>query len=77
MAQENDRAYADIENRFGYHPPRTPERIEDHENARAQVKSLAHQVRETCPEGREKSLALTKLEEALFWWNAAIARQAE
>jgi len=27
------------------------------------------------PESREKSLAITKLEEAVYWLNAAIARR--
>ena len=30
---------------------------------------------EYCPESREKSLAVTKLEEVVFWSNAAIARE--
>jgi hypothetical protein len=29
---------------------------------------------ERCPEGRELSLALSNLEEVMFWANAAIAR---
>jgi hypothetical protein len=37
-------------------------------------KSLAHVINDNCPEGREKSLAVTKLEEAIMWANAAIAR---
>lgn len=64
---------ADINNRFDYHAP-TPEKVELHEGLRASVKDLALSIDERLPAGREKSLALTHLEEALFWGNAAIAR---
>lgn len=35
---------------------------------------LAHQIEGSVPDSREKSIALTKLEEALMWANAGIAR---
>jgi hypothetical protein len=35
---------------------------------------LAEEITRSCPECREKSLALTKVEEAVMWANAAIAR---
>lgn len=31
-------------------------------------------ISKLCPDSREKSLAITKLEEAVFWANASIAR---
>lgn len=36
--------------------------------------SMAIQIIRLCPESREKSLALTKLEESVMWANASIAR---
>lgn len=63
----------DIENRFGYHPP-GPQRALDHEDARALCKSLAYTLSGLLPDSREKSLTLTKIEEAMFWANAALAR---
>lgn len=41
---------------------------------RNQAKELAITINNIAPDSREKSLALTKLEEAVFWCNAAIAR---
>lgn len=64
----------DIENRFTHHPPSGDDVAVLHEEARAIVRAMAYQLNELVPEGREKSLAITKLEEALFWVNAGIAR---
>lgn len=34
-------------------------------------------IMKNCPNGRERSLAVTKLEEALFWAAAAIEREGK
>ena len=62
-----------LENRFTYHAPKEgqPER---YESIRYKAKMLAAYINEYCPESRETSLALTKIEEAVMWANAAIAR---
>jgi len=38
------------------------------------AKIFAQELCRFCPDSRERSLALTKLEEAVSWANAAIAR---
>lgn len=63
----------DIENRVSYHPP-TEEKVHQHELVRATIKSALETFSQTLPGGREASTAFTKLEEAMFWANAAIAR---
>jgi len=61
-----------IENNFMHHAP-TKEKIHQHETVRKECKALAYYINKL-PETREKSLALTKLEECMMWTNAAIAR---
>lgn len=63
-----------IVNRFEHHPPKDAFTISQHENIRAETRELAKFYDATLPEGREKALAITQLEQALMWANAAIAR---
>lgn len=65
---------ADIDHRFAFHPASTREKQDEHSSARAAMREAALRVLELVPEGREKALALTKLEEAMMWANAGIAR---
>jgi hypothetical protein len=64
----------DIANRFGYHRPKDDLTVADHELVRKVLADVALVLNAITPEGREKSTAVTKLEEAMFWYNAAIAR---
>lgn len=65
---------ADLNNRFKWHQPRTQEVGETHDAIRRSCASLAHDLNDWVPEGREKSLAITKLEEVMMWANAGVAR---
>lgn len=69
---------ARIAHDFDYHPPSSDDIRRAHEQARDILKRtalvLTALVDKPC---REQSLMLTKLEEALFWTNAAIARYHE
>lgn len=64
--------HADIDNRLSYHPV-TDETKPVFEENRADFLALAHRVADRVPPGRHQSLALTALQEALMWSNAAIA----
>lgn len=63
----------DIESRFTYHKPKDTQPLR-YEHIRDKAKMLAIFLNENCPESREKSLAITKLEECIMWANASIAR---
>jgi hypothetical protein len=67
----------DLESRFRCHPPVTDARREAHENVRYRCYSLAKVLNDVLPEGREKSLAITNIEQVMFWANASIARQPQ
>lgn len=64
----------DLERRFTYHKP-TEEKAAKFPIIRDKAKELAYILEDLCPNGREKSLALTKLEEAVMWANAGISRE--
>ncbi len=64
----------ELHDRFKHHPPTSKEIEEAHDDLRIASRAMMMVIEELCPDGREKSLAFTKLEEAMFWGNAAIAR---
>lgn len=62
-----------IANNFTYHAPKDHQ-AERYILLRERAMDLADMYATCCPPSRELSLALTKLEEASMWANAAIAR---
>lgn len=62
-----------IENTYIYHPADSDQE-KKYNRIRVKAKELAYIIEEECPVSREKSLAMTKLEEASMWANASIAR---
>jgi len=63
-----------IENNFMYHAPKEGQ-PEIYQKIRDKAKEFAYLINELVPDSREKSLAMTKLEEVVMWANAGIARQ--
>jgi hypothetical protein len=66
----------EIDLRFTYHPP-VGDQADRYQTIRNAAKRMAMTIRKQTPESREQSLAITHLEEAVFWANAAIARREE
>lgn len=66
--------YSDIHNRFTFHPVKDKTQGELYDSVRGKARELAKWLNENAPDSRELSLAITKLEEVVFWTNAAIAR---
>lgn len=66
----------ELKHRFAYHPPSSDEVVDAHTKARALAYEFAKAAYDLTPShsGRERALFLTKVEEALFWLNAGIAR---
>lgn len=65
---------ADIAHRFDFHPATTAEKRAEHGSVREACKSLGLFLDEHVPDGREKALAITHLEDVMHWANSAIAR---
>lgn len=69
----SDATKEELDKRFTYHAPKV-----GHPNRytflRKEARKLAMNIIKQTPVSREQSIALTKLEEAIMWANAAIAR---
>ena len=63
---------ATIKNNFMYHSPKGSQPAR-YEAIRAMAKQFAEMIQSSCPDSREKSLAFTKLEEAVMWANKSIS----
>lgn len=59
--------------RFTYHAPKSDQPVR-YQALRNGGLELARKITAMSPPGRDQSLALTKLDEAIMWANAAIAR---
>lgn len=62
-----------IEHNFTFHAP-NEDQPQRYEAIRSRAKEYALWLISVTPPSREQSLALTALEEVVFWANAAIAR---
>ena len=65
----------ELNTRFTHHPPNDTQQL-IYQALRAHARDLAQRIFGDVPEGREQSLALTKLEECVFWANAGVARRS-
>jgi hypothetical protein len=65
---------SDLKNRFKFHPADAV-KAKRHETVRDACFELSLELDSLVPEGREKLLAITHLEEVMMWANAGIARQ--
>lgn len=50
------------------------EQAEKCDAIRAMAKEIAYLIGEACPNGREKSLAMTKLEESVMWADVSMRK---
>jgi len=62
-----------LANNFKYHPP-VGNQAKRYEALREKALELATLIYLTSPENREQSLAITNIEQAVMWVNAAISR---
>ena len=61
-----------LRNIFTYHAPKDGQQ-DRYEFLRSAALNLAIYIQVFCPESRERSVALTKLQELVMWANASIA----
>ena len=73
---KEQKVFDELNKRFVYHKP-FGDQSERYGHIRSFTLELATLLVDSCPESRELSLALTKLEESVMWANASIARNEE
>lgn len=76
MGRLDPDARDDIEQRFRFHPG-TAVTGPKHDEVREKFRLIALWVLDDIPPSRERALALTALQEAMMWSNAAIAIHTE
>ena len=64
--------YLDLDNIFTYHKPFGTQQ-DRYVALRDKAKELAKLIEESCPDSRERSLAITCVQQTTMWANAAIA----
>lgn len=64
----------ELDHRFQLHSPSSPEVIAAHEEVRAEFARLADRLNTLLPDGREKSMVMTALDDGCMYANACIAR---
>ena len=64
----------DLNKIYSFYPVKEEQHYK-HRAIRVKAKALAELILESCPESRERSIALTHLETAVMWANAAISRE--
>lgn len=69
----DEKAQERLDNNFTYHSPKA-DQSERYAVLRDEAKRLAVIIIGLTPPSREQSVALTNLEQTVFWANAAIAR---
>ena len=65
-------AKLDLDNIYTYHEPHGDQMLR-YARIRSKCKELAKLLEECCPDSRERSVALSKVQETCMWGNAAIA----
>ena len=73
MVRRAAKPITELERRFAYHEVGPVGRA-NMDNLRNRIRLVAKQVMSAVPDNRERAVALTKLEEAMFWANAGISR---
>ena len=62
----------ELKNIFTYHPPKEGQ-VRRYSVLRDQAAEFGYTINIECPDSREKSLAITSLQQCIMWANAAIA----
>lgn len=63
---------SELESIFTYHKP-IDDQPQRYESIREMAKGFATMVETLCPPSRERSLAITSIQQSVMWANAAIA----